>query len=89
MGCLYLGVVCETTRHLASGQAVAAKSTTRGKINVTNSSSKPAHFVLFDGAQIAENYIQDGPFVMGSEEQITDVKVAYEAGQFGSLADNP
>jgi redox-sensitive bicupin YhaK (pirin superfamily) len=81
-------VVGETARHLAPGQAIAVKTGRRTEISIGNPSRESVHFALFDGAQIAETYVQDGPFVMGSEEQIADIKAAYEAGQLGSIADN-
>lgn len=80
--------VGKTTKHLAIGQAVAAKTNASEKINVTNPSSESVYFVLFDGAKIGESYVQDGPFVMGSQEQIADVKAAFEAGELGSIAGN-
>ena len=78
-------VVGETARHLAVGQAVAIKTDGSAEISIRNASGKPVHFALFEGAQINESYIQDGPFVMGSLEQISDIKAAYEAGQLGSI----
>lgn len=81
-------VVGETARHLALGQAVAIKTDGSVKVSLKNPSRESVHFVLFDGAQIAETYVQDGPFVMGSLEQIADIKAAYEAGQLGSIPDN-
>lgn len=78
----------ETVRHLTPGQAIAIKSDGSAKVIVNNPSSKPVHFVLFDGEQVAEAFVQDGPFVMGSKQEIADIKAAYEAGQFGSIADN-
>ncbi len=77
-------VVGEITRQLASGQAIAIKTDDSTKISIRNASTESVHFALFDGAQIAEPYIQEGPFVMGSHEQIADIKTAYEAGQLGS-----
>lgn len=81
-------VVGETTRHLAFGQAVAIKTGGSTKISIRNASREPVHFVLFDGDQVAETYVQDGPFVMGSLEQIADIKAAYEAGQLGNIPDS-
>ena len=78
----------ETTRHLSPGQAVAIKIDVSAKVSISNPSDEPAHFALFDGAQIAEAYVQYGPFVMGSLEQIADIKAAYEAGQLGRIPDN-
>ncbi|MFK7975693.1 MAG: pirin family protein [Halioglobus sp.] len=79
--------VGETTRHLDPGQAVSINTGGSAKISLTNSSREPVHFALFDGAQVAEPYVQDGPFVMGSREEIADIKAAYDAGQLGSIAD--
>lgn len=81
-------VVGETTRHLALGQAVAIKTDGSAKISIRNASRESVRFALFDGARVAETYVQDGPFVMGSLEQIADIKAAYEAGQLGSVPDN-
>lgn len=81
-------VVGETARHLATGQAIAIKCDGSAKIIVSNPSRASVHFVLFDGAQIGEPFVQDGPFVMGSQQQIADIKAAYKAGQLGNIADN-
>ena len=43
------------------------------------------HFVVFEGQQIGETYVQDGPFVMGSKEQIAEIKEAYRAGRLGGI----
>lgn len=81
-------VVGETVRHLACGQAIAVRTDGRAEIRIGNPSRKSVHFALFDGARIAEAYVHDGPFVMGSEEQIANVNAAYEAGHLGSVADS-
>jgi len=81
-------VVGEITRQLASGQAIAIKTDDNTKISISNSSAAPVHFALFDGAQITETFVQDGPFVMDSHEQIADIRMAYEAGQLGSIPEN-
>ena len=81
-------IVGETARNLAAGQAVAIKTDGSAIVSIRNPSRESVHFALLDGGQIAEAYVQDGPFVMGSEEQIADIKAAYEAGQLGSIADN-
>lgn len=80
--------VGETARCLAPGQAVAVKADGPAEIRIGNPSREPAQFALFDGAQIAETYVQDGPFVMGSEEQVANIKAAYDAGQLGRIAGN-
>ena len=78
-----------TTKRLATGQAVAIKTDAGAKISLNNASHDSVHFALFDGAQVGEPYVQDGPFVMGSEEQIADIKAAYAAGQLGSIPNKP
>ncbi|MEQ8409348.1 MAG: pirin family protein [Gammaproteobacteria bacterium] len=81
-------VVATTMRHLVSGQAVAIKTDGMTEISIRNTSDEPGHFALFDGAQIGETYIQEGPFVMGSRKQIAEIKAAYEAGQLGNIPGN-
>ncbi len=79
-------VMGEATRRLAPGQAMAVKTDRPTEIGIANPSRERAHFALFDGARIAESYVQDGPFVMGSQEQIADTKAAYAAGRMGWIA---
>ncbi|MBX2820962.1 MAG: pirin family protein [Rhodothermaceae bacterium] len=81
-------VIDETARHLATGQAIAIKCDGSAKIILSNPARESVHFVLFDGAQIGEPFVQDGPFVMGSQQQIADIKAAYKAGKLGTIADN-
>jgi len=78
----------ETERQLDPGQAIAIDSETGAEIRISNPFQERAHFALFDGAQIAESYVHDGPFVMDSEQQIMDIKAAYAAGQLGSIPNN-
>lgn len=78
-------IVDETARHIATGQAIAIKCAGNAKIIVSNPSRDPVHFVLFDGVQIGEPFVQDGPFVMGSQKQIADTKAAYKAGLLGTI----
>lgn len=77
-----------TTTHLAPGQAVAMGTDDSTDIRIRNTSRESAHFVLFDGAKVAEPYVQEGPFVMGSQEQIADARAAYQAGRFGAIAES-
>lgn len=81
-------IIGETTRQLTIGQAVAIKTGGNTNVSIRNASCEPVHFALFDGAQIGEPYVQDGPFVMGSLEQITEIKAAYEAGQLSQAPEN-
>ncbi|CAN0415535.1 unnamed protein product [Discosporangium mesarthrocarpum] len=75
-------------RHIAHGQAIAIKTGAGTTISISNPSTRAVHFALFDGAQIAETYVQEGPFVMGSQDQIEDINAAYAAGQLGSIPEN-
>ncbi len=74
------------TWSINSGEALAGLLTRNSEIKISNHSSKSAHFALFDGAQINESFIQKGPFVMGSEKQISDIEAAYKAGKLGTIA---
>ena len=76
----------EETRSLAPGQAIAASANGAADIRLRNSSRESVHFALFDGELIGETYVQDGPFVMGSKQQIADIKAAYEAGRLGDIS---
>jgi len=79
--------VHETNRHLAPVQAIAMTSDDHFEITISNPSHESAHFVLFECASIGETYVQDGPFVMGSQKQIVEIRAAYKAGQLGTLQD--
>ncbi len=80
--------VGDEIRSLESGQALAISIEVGGEIHLSNASGKPAQFALFDGEQVDETYVQEGPFVMGSIEQIADIKAAYDAGRLGGIDDN-
>ena len=79
-------VVGNNTRHLALGQAIAIKADSNAKIFVSNPSRESVQFVLFDGARIAETFVQEGTFVMGSQHQIDRIKAVFEAGELGAIA---
>ncbi len=78
----------DEARSLASGQALAVRPDISREIVLSNSSRESAQFALFDGENIDEAYVQEGPFVMGSKEQIADIKAAYEAGRLGGIGDD-
>lgn len=50
-------------------------------------SAKGAHFVALQSAPVHEQFVQKGPFVMSTMADIQKVTAAYEAGQFGPIAD--
>ncbi|MEM1436488.1 MAG: pirin family protein [Pseudomonadota bacterium] len=79
-------VVGAEARSLASGQALAINAGDAADVRLDNPSREPVQFALFDGGLIGETYIQDGPFVMGTAEEIADIKAAYKAGRLGGDA---
>ena len=80
-------IVREEVRSLAPGQSVALGANGGTEIRLSNPSREEGQFVLFDGEHIGETYVQDGPFVMGSKEQIAEIKAAYETGGLGRIED--
>ncbi len=78
-------LVDQTNRLITAGQAIAIKIERGTTIKLSNPLSEPVHFTLWDGEGINETYIQEGPFVMGTDQQIAAIKTAYEAGQLGSI----
>lgn len=77
-----------TAKRAAQGQAIAIRTDGSEEIEISNQSDEAIHFVLFDGKRIAESYVQEGPFVMGTQEQIVSIKAAYEAGRLGNITNN-
>lgn len=50
-------------------------------------SENGAHLMVLQGAPVQEQFVQKGPFVMSSSDEIQRVTAAYEAGQLGSLSE--
>ena len=72
-------------RCLAPQRAVAAGVHESTDIRLHNPGREALHFALFNGPRIAETYVQEGPFVMGSSAEIDAVRAAYHAGRLGHL----
>lgn len=71
---------------LEKGQSISfISSAAPVSLKVTGRSE--AHFALLQGNQIKEPFVQRGPFVMSTEEEIDDVVQAYEAGKLGSITE--
>jgi len=82
-----VAVLANTTR-LGKGQAIAIDNAGNGKpitIRVTASGRSKAQFALLDGRAIKEPFVQRGPFVMGTAEEIEAINRAFDEGQFGSI----
>lgn len=73
---------------LSSGQSTAISQQQDepfGSLQLTNSSSEQTHFALFAGQPINEPFVQKGPFVMSSNEEIAQIEADFVSGKLGSL----
>lgn len=75
------------TTKLRTGQATAINPGNGGPTIVTVSASNDsnARFALFGGQMVREPYVQQGPFVMGSKDEIDAANRAFDEGRFGSI----
>ncbi|MFY0677550.1 MAG: pirin family protein [Neptuniibacter sp.] len=69
---------------LHEGQAIAIQTGLDSTL-LKLSSSKNSHVVILEGAPIRESFVQKGPFVMNTTQEISAVTADYEAGKFGSI----
>lgn len=73
---------------LRKGQAVAIDNSMSGElitVRVSASNQSQAHFALLDGQAIKEPFVQRGPFVMSSTDEIEAINQAFDEGRFGSI----
>ncbi len=73
---------------LRKGQAMAIENADKSEsvsIRVSGSELSGAHFVLLDGQAIKEPFVQQGPFVGRTTEEVATFKHAFEHNQFGSI----
>ena len=73
---------------LSQGQAVAIDNSESGEsiiMHVSAGDDSTAHFVLLDGQSINEPFVQRGPFVGGSTDEIEAFNEAFEHDRFGSI----
>ncbi|MFC6977403.1 pirin-like C-terminal cupin domain-containing protein [Microbulbifer taiwanensis] len=74
--------------HLPAGRAVAIRNLSAGSalpLDLANMAADAGHFALFSGSPIGEYFVQQGPFVMSSDEELQQVQADYAAGRLGSL----
>ncbi|GJM08379.1 MAG: quercetin 2,3-dioxygenase [Lysobacteraceae bacterium] len=86
-GAIDVVVLANETR-LQKGQAIAIDNAEGGEpitVRVSAGNSSEAQFALLDGQAIKEPFVQQGPFVMGSMEEIKSINQAFGEGRFGSL----
>jgi redox-sensitive bicupin YhaK (pirin superfamily) len=73
---------------LRKGQAIAIDNFESGQsitVRVSASSHSQAQFALLDGQAIKESFVQRGPFVMSSTDEIEAINQAFDEGRFGSI----
>jgi redox-sensitive bicupin YhaK (pirin superfamily) len=73
---------------LRKGQAIAIDNSESGEsitVRVSASSHSQAQFALLDGQAIKEPFVQRGPFVMNSTDEIEAINQAFDEGRFGSI----
>ena len=75
---------------LTAGQSVSIMNVSAhhdNEIELTNVSENLSKFVIFIGAPIKEDFVQQGPFVMSTEAEIEQVQSDYQAGKLGKLSE--
>ena len=73
---------------LRKGQSIAIANSEGGEsitVRVSASDHSQAQFALLDGQAIKEPFVQRGPFVMSSTDEIEAINKAYDEGRFGSI----
>ena len=73
---------------LLEGQSIAISGTIAEAITdiqLSNVGNEPAHFAMFAGQPIGETFVQKGPFVMNTEEEIAQIEADFAAGKLGQL----
>ncbi len=73
---------------LSPGQAVAVDNSDRGEsiiLRVSAGDHSRAHFVLLDGQSIKEPFVQRGPFVGSSTDEIEAFNKDFKHDRFGSI----
>ncbi|MFK7861553.1 MAG: pirin family protein [Granulosicoccus sp.] len=80
--------VLANSAKLRKGQAIAINNADSGgavTVRVSASNHSHAQFALLDGQAIKEPFVQQGPFVMNSIDEIEAIKQAFDEGRFGSI----
>lgn len=73
---------------LRKGQAIAIDNSESGEsitVRVSASKHPQAQFALLEGEAIKEPFVQRGPFVMSSTDEIEAINQAFDEGRFGSI----
>lgn len=56
-----------------------------GIIEIVNKSQSEADIILFGGEKYAEPYVAQGPFVMSTQEEISEAYADYKNGKYGKV----
>lgn len=73
---------------LRKGQAIAIGNSESGEsitVRISASNHSQSKFALLDGQAIKEPFVQRGPFVMNSTDEIEAINKAFDEGRFGSV----
>lgn len=73
---------------LIKGQAIAIDNSESGEsitLRISSGKHSQAQFALLDGQAIKEPFVQQGPFVMGSDDEFEAINRAFDDGRFGSI----
>ena len=73
---------------LRKGQAIAIDNSDIREaitVRVSTGDQSQTQFALLDGQAIKEPFVQQGPFVMGSTDEIEAINRAFDEGHFGSI----
>lgn len=69
---------------VSEGEAIALR-TGAATPSIDMQSEAGAHLVLLEGEPVREPFVQQGPFVMSTMDEIQAVQAAYAAGELGSI----
>lgn len=86
-GDIDVSVLANDTR-LRQGQAIAIDNSESGEsitVRVSASNHSQAQFALLDGKAIKEPFVQRGPFVMSTTDEIDAINQAFDEGRFGCI----
>lgn len=70
---------------LHQGESSAIDGAESGLITVRGKSASRSHFAVLSGEAINENFVQQGPFAMSTQQEIDEVVARYNAGELGHL----
>ncbi|REG83292.1 pirin family protein [Marinomonas pollencensis] len=70
---------------LKQSESIALTKLGETHIKVRGVGAADSHFVILSGEVINEPFVQRGPFVMSTEQQLDEVIKRYQRGEFGGL----